>query len=130
MEPGDSLSGGTVVEQAIPVYPADQLSACPPAQEVEALLIVDKTGRVNEVRVAGKVKAIPSRHEFINAVRTAALQWNFSPLKIDHWSAAPDGNGLLDIGEVKSFSRNYSFRFECRAGKAAVTSGVVASPAG
>ena len=130
MEPGDTLSGGTLVKQAAPVYPADQLPTCPPAQEVEALLIVDKTGKVNEVRVADEAKAVPSRHEFIHAVRTAALQWNFSPLKIDRWSAAPDGKGLQDIGEVKSFSRNYAFRFECRAGKAAVTSGVVASPAG
>jgi hypothetical protein len=98
-------------------------------QEVEALLIVDKTGKVNEVRVADEAKADPSRHEFIDAVRTAALKWNFSPLKIDRWSAAPDGKGLQDIGGIQPFSRTYAFRFECRAGKAAVTSGVVASPA-
>jgi hypothetical protein len=127
MEPGDTLSGGALAKQATPIYPADQLSACPPTEEVEALLIVDKTGKVNEVRVADEAKAVPSRHEFIDAVRAAALKWNFSPLKIDRWSAAPDGKGLRDIGEVLSFSRNYAFRFECHAGKAAVTSGVVAS---
>jgi len=130
MEPGDTLSGGTLIKQAAPIYPLDQLATCPPAQDVEALLIVDKTGKVTEVRVADEAKAAPTRQEFIYAVRTAALQWNFSPLKIDHWSAAPDGKGLQDIGLVQPFSRNYAFHFECHAGKAAVTSGVVASPAG
>jgi len=89
----------------------DQLATCPPAREVEALLLVDKAGKVTEVRVADEAKAAPPRPEFIYAVPAATLQWNFSPLKIDQWSAAPNGKGLQDIGVVQPFSRRYAFNF-------------------
>jgi hypothetical protein len=128
MEVGGTVSGGKPIDRATPVYPVDQLATCPAAQEVTALLIVDKTGEVSEVRVADETQSVASRREFVAAVRKAALQWKFSPLKMDHWDAAPDGKGLLDVSETKPFSLTYAFHFECHAGNAAVTNGTLIAP--
>jgi hypothetical protein len=124
---GAVSSGATWVQRVTPVYPPDQLATCPPPQEVEALLIVDKAGKVSEVRVADETQADASRRQFIAAVRVAALQWDFAPLKVDHWAADADGNSHVVDSEMLPFSLTYVFRFECHAGKALITTGTSAA---
>lgn len=119
---GEISSGGTPIERVAPLYPADQLAACPPPQEVPAVLSVDRQGKVGEVRVVDEARADASRRAFIGAVRVAALQWRFNPLLIDRWAADADGNSHVVDSETKAFSLHYVFRFECHAGKSIVSS--------
>jgi hypothetical protein len=118
---GEVSSGGTPFQRTSPVYPSSQLASCPPPQEVPALLIVDGQGKVGEVRVTDEAQAGAGRHAFIDAVRTAAQQWRFNPLTINHWAADADGNSHVVDSETKPFSLTYVFRFECHAGKSAVS---------
>ena len=118
---GEVSSGATPFRRVAPTYPPELLASCPPPQEVPALLIVDERGAVGEVRVAGETQANASRRAFIAAVRAAALQWRFTPLRIDHWAADADGNGHVVDGETRPFSLAYVFRFECLAGKPMVS---------
>lgn len=84
---GDVSSGAAPLQRVAPVYPSRLLAACPAPVEVKALLIVDQAGKVGEVRVADEVTAAPDRRQFVDAVRVAALQWQFEPLQITHWAA-------------------------------------------
>jgi hypothetical protein len=118
---GDVSSGGTPFKRVAPIYPASLLTACPPPQDVSALLVVGDKGAVSEVRVAGEAQADAGRRAFIAAVRTAAMQWEFNPLTINHWAADSHGESHVVDSETKPFSLNYVFRFECHAGKAAVS---------
>jgi hypothetical protein len=118
---GSVSSGAAPIERVTPVYPPDQLAACPPPLDVEALLIVDKAGKVDEVRVAEEQHADTSQREFISAVRKAATQWTFMPLQISRWAADADGNSHEVDRDMLPFSQTYVFHFECHAGKAAVT---------
>ena len=124
---GEVSSGGTPFQRVAPVYPSNLLASCPPPQEVPALLIVGMNGRVDEVRVTGEAQADASRHAFIAAVRTAALQWQFNPLQIDRWAADADGNTHVVDSETKPFSLAYVFRFVCHVGKS-VVSAAAATP--
>jgi len=119
---GDMSSGAMPFQRVTPTYPVGQLATCPPPQEVQAQLIVDQAGKVGEVRVVDETQADASRHQFIAAVRVAALQWQFSPLQIDHWAADADGNSHVVDSETKPFSLSYVFRFECHEGKSVVSS--------
>lgn len=118
---GEVSSGATPATRVAPVYPASLLGACPPPQEVTARLIVDGEGKVDEVRVADEFRANADRRLFIEAVRTAALQWDFLPLTISRWAADADGESHVVDQAVKPFSLDYVFRFECHAGEAAVS---------
>ena len=93
---GDVSSGGTPFKRVAPIYPVGLLAACPPPQEVQALLIVGDKGEVSEVRVADESQADASRRAFIAAVRVAAMQWEFNPLTINHWAADKDGAPTTD----------------------------------
>jgi len=119
---GEVSSGATPFKRVTPVYPPGLLAACPPPQEVPALLIVDGTGTVGEVRVPDEAQADAGRRAFVAAVRAAALQWQFSPLTIVRWAADADGNSHVVDSETKPFSVAYEFRFECHAGKSTVSS--------
>ncbi|MBQ4855045.1 hypothetical protein IMW82_10215 [Rhodanobacter sp. B2A1Ga4] len=118
---GEVSSGATPFRRVVPVYPPGQLASCPPPQEVPALLIVDGQGKVGEVRVTDEAQADAGRQAFIDAVRVAALQWQFSPLTINRWAADADGNSHVVDSGTKPFSLAYVFRFECHAGKPAVS---------
>jgi hypothetical protein len=120
---GEVSSGATPVRRVAPLYPAGQLATCPPPQEVEARLIVDRSGKVAEVRVADEATATVHRRQFIAAVRVAALQWQFNPLQVSHWAADADGNSHVVYGETKPFSLAYVFRFACHAGRPSVSLG-------
>lgn len=119
---GEVSSGATPLQRVAPVYPPRMLASCPPPSEVSALLIIDRAGKVAEVRVAGEAQADASRRGFIAAVRTAASQWQFNPLQISHWAADADGNSQVVDSETRPFSLAYVFRFACHAGKSMVSS--------
>lgn len=118
---GEVSSGATPFQRVAPIYPPDQLAACPAPVEVEASLIVDQAGKVSEVRVADEAAVVPNRRPFVDAVRVAAWQWQFTPLQINHWAADANGNSHVVDSEVKPFSLIYVFRFECHAGHASVS---------
>ena len=121
---GDTATGATPFRRVTPVYPPEQLAACPPLQEVRVQVIVDATGEVGEVRElpTDEASAAPRSPSFYAAVRTAVLQWEFNPLRINHWAADADGNTHEVDSKTKPFSLVYAFRFECHAGKATVSS--------
>ncbi|MBD8898676.1 hypothetical protein [Rhodanobacter sp. DHG33] len=121
---GDVATGGGTIQRVLPVYPPALLAACQPVVDVQAQVIVGATGMASDVRhypPAGDPGAsIPP--QFFDAVRTAVMQWQFAPLQISHWAADADGNTHEVDSETKPFSLVYAFRFECRAGKATVSS--------
>lgn len=118
---GEVSSGATPFRRVTPAYPDDQLAVCLPPQDVQAQLIVDEAGQVDEVRIADEAHADEGRHRFVAATRAAALQWRFNPLTIHHWAADADGNSHVVDSETKPFSLDYVFRFECHAGRATVS---------
>jgi hypothetical protein len=121
---GDVSSGATPFDRVKPIYPPTLLAECPAPVEIPVLLIVDQAGKVSEVRVADELRADAQRRPFIAAVRTAALQWRFNPLQVEHWAADANGNTHVVDSATRPFSLTYAFRFACHAGKSAVTSSV------
>ncbi|WP_426661691.1 hypothetical protein [Rhodanobacter aciditrophus] len=121
---GDTATGATPFRRVLPAYPPEQLAACPPLREVRVQVIVDATGKVGDVRALStpETPASPRWQPYYDAVRTAMLQWRFDPLRISHWAADADGNAHEVDSQTKPFSLLYAFRFECRAGKATVSS--------
>lgn len=120
---GEVSSGGTAQQRVTPAYPAARLAACPPVVEVTAKLIVDRSGRVAEVRPGGAAAAAADLAPYLDATRTAALHWRFHPLQIERWAADADGESHVVDRRTEPFSLDYLFRFSCRAGKAQVTTG-------
>jgi hypothetical protein len=118
---GEVSSGATPFRRVTPIYPADQLARCAPPQDVKAQLVVDAHGKVSEVRVPEEAQADVDRRAFIRAVRVAALQWQFSPLQINHWAADADGNSHVVDSQTKPFSLSYVFRFACHGGASSVS---------
>lgn len=118
---GEVASGATPFRRVAPRYPPELLATCPPPVDVQALLIVGPSGKVEAVRVADEGTANAARHRFIDAVRVAARQWQFAPLQITHWAGDADGSTHVVDSQTRPFSLTYAFRFECHAGKAAVS---------
>lgn len=121
---GDTATGATPFRRVTPVYPPEQLAACPPVQEVRVQVIVDDAGKVSDVRdlSTDDVSAASRSPSFYAAARAAVLQWEFNPLRINHWAADANGNTHTVDSKTKPFSLSYAFRFECHAGKATVMS--------
>lgn len=118
------ISGATPTRHASPIYPSDQLAVCASIQKVLAQVIVDEAGKVSDVRdmqVAETVSTALNK-SFFTAVRTAVLEWEFTPLRISHWSDSTDGRAHEEDATAKPFSLMYVFSFECHAGKATVMS--------
>ena len=120
---GEVSSGAAVLSRVTPDYPPSELATCPPAVEVIAKLIVDTRGRVTEVRPDNAEAAAPERRPFLEATRSAAMQWRFEPLQINHWSADANGGSYLVDSRNEPFSIDYVFRFSCQAGRARVSTG-------
>jgi hypothetical protein len=118
---GDTATGADLAGSVTPVYPAALLSTCPPPQEVQALVIVGKAGRVSGIRIADDAQAGEQRRPFILATRKAVMQWRFNPLQMQHDGLDAAGNPVV-ISETRPFSLTYLFRFACHGGKATVTS--------
>lgn len=125
---GDVSSGATLEQMVSPIYPRDLLGTCPAPVEVRALVIVDKSGKVAEVRVVGENTADAARGEFIGAVRVAARRWQFAPLQVTHWAADVDGNSHQVDSGAQPFSLTYQFNFACHAGKPAVATPAAVPP--
>jgi hypothetical protein len=119
-------SGSIPIQRVPPNYPTEELAACPPSTDVQAQLIVDTQGRVSDVRVSDEVQASAQRHHYIDAVRLAALQWQFEPLEIGNWVNGQDGSPHL-VSEAKPFSLVYVFHFECHNGQASTSVGKASS---
>jgi hypothetical protein len=121
-------SGASIISRVSPIYPAQELTRCPPSVDVAAQLVVDESGRVSDVRVSDESQSDPSRHHYIDAVRTAAMQWDFDPLEIDKWANEPDGTRHLQSHEVKPFSLVYAFHFECHEGRGSTSMAKTSAP--
>jgi hypothetical protein len=116
-------SGAGVISRVSPVYPAEELAACPSSIDVQAQVIVDVAGYVSDVRVDDEAQADMHRHRYIDAVRAAAKQWDFIPLEIDKWAHEPDGAQQLQAHKVKPFSLTYALHFECHDGRTSTSVG-------
>ena len=127
---GEVSSGAAPEHRVTPVYPASLLARCPPPEEVRALLIVSATGTVDDVRIDDDATADADRHLYIDAVKAAARQWSFLPLKVERWAADANGESHLVDSQTRPFSLAYDFHFECHAGAARVTAGDAASASG
>ncbi|WP_266151057.1 hypothetical protein [Dyella halodurans] len=114
---GEISAGATPLLHPAPVYPPALLAARLPPQEVEALLVVDTEGKVNDVRIADEAQADPQQRLFAQAVRTAAEQWTFEPLRISRWAADANGNPHEVDSEARPFSLHYVFHFAWKDGK-------------
>lgn len=123
---GHVASGGAPKAQVTPMYPAALLATCPASVEVPARLIIDRGGQVTEVRVAGEAAAGADRRAFIDAVRTAAMQWSFQPLQVARWAADADGNSHVVDSEALPYSLGYRFHFTCRGGRTQVSADAAA----
>ena len=120
---GEVSSGGTAFERVTPAYPPGELATCPSAADIAAKLIVDTHGRVTEVRPGDPAAAAPELRPFMDATRAAAMQWQFNPLQINHWSADANGESHVVDSRTEPFSLDYLFRFTCHAGRAQVSAG-------
>jgi len=99
------------MEQPLPVYPPALRAQHMPPQEIEARLVVDAQGKVGEVRVMGEAQADPSRRQFIDAVREAALRWTFVPWRTRQWAADANGDEHSVGDHAQPFEVGYLFRF-------------------
>lgn len=127
---GEVSSGAAPDRRVDPVYPPSLLARCPPPEQVRALLVVDTAGKVDEVRVQDEAGAGADRRLYIAAVKAAAMQWTFAPLKVDRWAADANGESHVVDSETRPFSLTYDFRFECHGGEARVTTGDAPSAGG
>lgn len=118
-----TASGSVAIKRISPIYPSAELASCPSPVEIQARLIVDKAGQVGEVRVSDESLATEQRRHYIDAVRTAALQWHFEPLEISHWVADPGGATQHLVSDTQPFSEIYVFHFECHNGQPSTTVG-------
>lgn len=117
---GHTATGANLARSVSPVYPAAELSACPPPQEVQALVVVDKAGGISEIRITDAAQAEKQARPFKLAVREAVMQWRFNPLQVQH-DGLDANNDPVVISETRPFSLAYVFRFACHGGKATVT---------
>ncbi len=127
---GEVSSGAAPDHRVNPVYPPELLARCPPPVEIRALLIVNAAGKVDDVRMEDAAAADADRQRFAAAVKTAAMQWSFLPLKVERWAADAQGESHVVDSEPRPFSLAYDFRFECHAGAAHVTTADAPSAAG
>ncbi|RDI99250.1 hypothetical protein DVT68_10325 [Dyella solisilvae] len=114
---GQASTGGDVPSHPLPVYPPTLVTARLPPQEIRARLMVDEQGKVAEVRIDGEPQADAQRRLFAAAVREAALQWIFMPLRTSRWAADAAGNAHDVDSGPQPFSVGYLFRFAWRDGR-------------
>lgn len=113
---GEISTGAVPWAHPAPVYPAALLDQRLPPHEVAARLIVNADGKVADVRIDDESQADASTALFDQAVRDAALQWTFEPLRISQWAADANGNSHEVSSEQRPFSLDYVFRFAWKDG--------------
>lgn len=127
-ERDDEVSNQPVpAENPAPLYPQSAIALRLPRVSVSAKVIVDEEGRVEAVRVATAGDSAGHPPEFDDVVRTAAMQWHFTPLTFTRWHDVKDAEGnVIDSRPVSSerrpFSLDFDFFFELRDGKPVVGS--------
>lgn len=114
---GEVATGAAPQENPAPLYPSSLLDQRLPPHEVEARLIVDEAGKVTDVRITEEAQADAATHLFDEAVRAAAMQWVFAPLRVSQWAADANGNTHQVSSEERPFSKDYVFRFAWKDGK-------------
>ena len=114
---GEVSTGAVPAEHPAPAYPPSLLDQRLPPLEVAARLVVDGQGKVSEVRIEGEAQADARTRLFDEAVRAAAMQWTFEPLRISQWAADADGNTHEVGSQRRPFSLDYVFRFAWRDGR-------------
>ncbi|MEP6940724.1 MAG: hypothetical protein ABI846_13250 [Rudaea sp.] len=112
-------------ENPAPIYPPSALALHLPRVVVEAKVIVNREGRVGEVRIAASTDAGAHPAVFDAAVRDAASRWRFTPLTFTRWQDVTDAQGnVVDSRQVSAerrpFSLDYAFFFELLDGKPVV----------
>ena len=125
---GEVSSGATAFRRVTPIYPAGPLSRCPAQVEITVQLVVDTNGQVTSVRPANPASAGSALTPYLEATRAAAMQWEFNPLQIDHWSANAEGETHVVDSRTLPFSLDYVFRFTCHAGRRGVSAGDAVAP--
>lgn len=120
---GQVSTGAVLWDHPAPVYPDALLDQRLPPQEVEARLIVNEAGKVAEVRIADEAQADARTRLFDDAVRAAAMQWAFEPLRISQWASDANGNTHEVSSEERPFSLDYVFRFAWKDGKPVTDAG-------
>jgi len=113
---GQISTGAVPHDHPAPMYPASLRASRLPPQQVSARLIVDPAGKVSAVRIENEVQADARQQLFNEAVRTAAMQWTFEPLRVSRWAADANGNAHEVSTETRAFSVNYVFRFALNDG--------------
>lgn len=125
---GQISTGAIPWDHPSPIYPVALLDQRLPPQEVEAQLIVDEAGKVSEVRIDNEAQADERSKLFDAAVRAAAMQWTFEPLRISQWAADANGNSHEVSSEKRAFSLDYVFRFAWKDGKPVADASAHATP--
>jgi len=121
---GQVSTGAVPSHHPAPVYPDALLDQRLPPEEVEARLVVNEEGKVAEVRIADEERADAHTRLFDDAVRAAAMQWTFEPLRINQWASDANGNTHEVSSEARPFSLDYVFRFAWKDGKPVTDAGV------
>ncbi|WP_232821108.1 hypothetical protein [Dyella sp. C11] len=114
---GQISTGAVPWHHPAPIYPPALLDQRLPAHEVQAQLIVDEQGKVSEIRMPDEAQADPQARQFDAAVRAAAMQWTFEPLRISQWASDANGNTHEVSTEARPFSLDYVFLFTWKDGK-------------
>lgn len=117
---GDISSGGNVIERLLPVYPESMLASCPARYDVPVRMVVNRDGRVDDVIGVVLDATPPHWNLYFASVQAAVLHWRFNPLRVTHWAADVEGNSHVVDSANKPFSRKYTYRFACHAGKPVV----------
>jgi hypothetical protein len=106
-------------KQVAPLYPPSLVRPGAAAVTVVAQLVMDEKGRVIGVYPSSDTERGPNRVLFEAAVRKAAMQWSFSPMRYVHvcFENCPDGPYRIT---AKPFSLWYVFHFSIVNGKPVV----------
>lgn len=115
LEPGETAVQPVPEKQVAPIYPVSLVRAGAAPVTVVAQLVMDKNGRVEGVYPVSDTATAPDRALFEAAVKNAATQWTFSPLRFQHM--LPEGSPYPYVMVSKPFSLWYVFHFKVVNGK-------------
>lgn len=118
---GETFAGGEPLYRVMPVYPPTQLAACPASEVIDAVVHVNTDGKVQDVIGAVIDMTLPPWETFFAAVRPALMQWQFTPLRVEHWAADAQGHPHTVDDAARQFGRRYHFTFACQSGQTRVT---------
>ena len=109
------------IENPLPVYPTSAIPLHLASVVVSAKVIVDREGKVTEVRLTPAPEPNAHRAEFEAAVHEALERWRFTPLTFSRWEDVEDAQGNVvdsrQVSERRPFSLDYEFYFELREGR-------------